>query len=98
MIRNSSRKRIKANARDVNRHFIEECKEVDLSSDIYSMNEAKIKDLEISIDTSKLPIDDMQPFNPTKADCRICLQEAKILNSPQDDPLNDEFLVSNPCR
>jgi len=83
---------------EINREFEEECKEVDLNQDIYRINEAKIKDLEISIDTSKLPPVELEPFNPTKADCRICLQEGKILNEAENDPLSDEYLVSNPCR
>ena len=82
----------------MNREFEDESKEANINSDIYKLNETKIKDLELSIDSSNLPAVELDSFNPTKADWRICLQEGKILCDESQNALDDEYLVQNPWK
>lgn len=60
------------------------------------MNDARLKDLEVSIDCSNIPPPEIDNMVPVKADCRICLQQAQIISEEDQDPLDDDYLVSTP--
>lgn len=65
---------------------------------MYKLNESKARDLDISIDDSKIQDGDFNSFTHIKADWRICLQEGKILCEESHDALDDEYLVQNPWK
>ncbi|CAI2383643.1 unnamed protein product [Moneuplotes crassus] len=82
---------------NLNRGFEEEHKSGNTPNDLYRLNEAKPKDLELSIDHTNIPPVEIDNFIPLKADCRICLQEGQIISQEDQDPLDESILVCTPC-